>query len=82
MRYAQLVKKFRESGIDGIGEQVAKMYQEAFEKTGLSFEEFEKKAIKAGNSIQQTSSLWAHELDGMSESKFKPTQHGTQWYGI
>ena len=76
VRYAQLVKKFRESGIDGIGEQVAKMYQEAFEKTGLSFEEFEKKAIKAGNSIQQTSSLWAHELDGMSE---KQIQANTAW---
>ena len=76
VRYAQLVKKFRESGIDGIGEQVAKMYQEAFEKTGLSFEEFEKKAIKAGNSIQQTSSLWAHEIDGMSE---KQIQANTAW---
>lgn len=76
VRYAQLVKKFRESGIDGMGEQVAKMYQEAFEKTGLSFEEFEKKAIKAGNSIQQTSSLWAHELDGMSE---KQIQANTAW---
>lgn len=76
VRYAQLVKRFRESGIDGIGEQVAKMYQEAFEKTGLSFEEFEKKAIKAGNSIQQTSSLWAHELDGMSE---KQIQANTAW---
>ena len=76
LRYAQLVKKFRESGIDGIGEQVAKMYQEAFEKTGLSFEEFEKKAIKAGNSIQQTSSLWAHEIDGMSE---KQIQANTAW---
>ena len=76
VRYAQLVKRFRESGIDGIGEQVAKMYQEAFEKTGLSFEEFEKKAIKAGNSIQQTSSLWAHEIDGMSE---KQIQANTAW---
>ena len=76
VRYAQLVKKFRESGIDGMGEQVAKMYQEAFEKTGLSFEEFEKKAIKAGNSIQQTSSLWAHEIDGMSE---KQIQANTAW---
>lgn len=76
VRYAQLVKRFRESGLDGIGEQVAKMYQEAFEKTGLSFEEFEKKAIKAGNSIQQTSSLWAHELDGMSE---KQIQANTAW---
>lgn len=76
VRYAQLVKRFRESGIDGIGEQVAKMYQEAFEKTGLSFEEFEKKAIKAGNSIQQTSSLWAHEIDGMSE---KQIQANTVW---
>lgn len=76
VRYAQLVKRFRESGIDGIGEQVAKMYQEAFKKTGLSFEEFEKKAIKAGNSIQQTSSLWAHELDGMSE---KQIQANTAW---
>lgn len=76
VRYAQLVKKFRESGIDGIGEQVAKMYQEAFEKTGLSFEEFEKKAIKAGNSIQQKSSLWAHEIDGMSE---KQIQANTAW---
>ena len=76
VRYAQLVNKFRESGIDGIGEQVAKMYQEAFEKTGLSFEEFEKKAIKAGNSIQQTSSLWAHELDGMSEQQI---QANTAW---
>lgn len=76
LRYAQLVKRFRESGIDGIGEQVAKMYQEAFEKTGLSFEEFEKKAIKAGNSIQQTSSLWAHEIDGMSE---KQIQANTAW---
>ena len=76
VRYAQLVKRFRERGIDGIGEQVAKMYQEAFEKTGLSFEEFEKKAIKAGNSIQQTSSLWAHEIDGMSE---KQIQANTAW---
>ena len=76
VRYAQLVKRFRESGIDGIGEQVAKMYQEAFEKTGLSFEEFEKKAIKAGSSIQQTSSLWAHEIDGMSE---KQIQANTAW---
>ena len=76
VRYVQLVKRFRESGIDGIGEQVAKMYQEAFEKTGLSFEEFEKKAIKAGNSIQQTSSLWAHEIDGMSE---KQIQANTAW---
>ena len=76
VRYAQLVKRFRESGIDGIGEQVAKMYQEAFEKTGLSFEEFEKKAIKAGNSIQKTSSLWAHEIDGMSE---KQIQANTAW---
>lgn len=76
VRYAQLVKRFRESGIDGIGEQVAKMYQEAFEKTGLSFEEFEKKAMKAGNSIQQTSSLWAHEIDGMSE---KQIQANTAW---
>lgn len=76
VRYAQLVKRFRESGIDGIGEQVAKMYQEAFEKSGLSFEEFEKKAIKAGNSIQQTSSLWAHEIDGMSE---KQIQANTAW---